>query len=328
MTVAQRVRMRLRDAAGRRRSIMNIAYLILAHNNPGHLARLTQALATENSAIFIHIDKKADIRPFLELAGENVHFTSKRVPVYWGDYSQIEAILTLIDTAMAGSQRYDYLVLLSGSDYPLRTAAQLEAHFVKYRGSEFINMVAMPSEAASKPLSRLTDYKPRHGLTAILAAQGRRVLVKAGIISRTRDYKTCFGALTPYAGSEWWALTHDACAYIQNFVARNRRIMKFFVNTSCPDEMVFQTILGNSPFKDKVRRNLTYTDWGRGGHSPSNIEMRHIELIRSEKVMMANDIYGQGELIFVRKVADPEIVDQLQQFVQAQQEIQRLAIEQ
>jgi hypothetical protein len=52
-----------------------------------------------------------------------------------------------------------------------------------------------------------------------------------------------------------------------------------------------------------------------------NIEMRHIELIRSEKVMMANDIY------FVRKVADPEIVNQLEQFLQAQREIQRLTIE-
>jgi len=306
---------------------MNIAYLILAHNNPGHLARLTQALATENSAIFIHIDKKADMRPFLQIARRNVHFTSKRVPVYWGDYSQIQAILTLVDTAMAMSQRYDYLVLLSGSDYPLRTAAQLEAHFVKYRGSEFINMVSMPSEAASKPLSRLTDYKPRQELKAKLAAQIRRVLVKAGIISRTRDYKACFDALTPYAGSEWWALTHDACAYIQNFVARNRRIMKFFVNTSCPDEMVFQTILGNSPFKDKVRRNLTYTDWSRGGSSPANVEMRHIERIRSEKVMMVNDVYGQGELLFVRKVVDPEIVDQLEQFVQTQPDIQGLTIE-
>jgi hypothetical protein len=39
-----------------------------------------------------------------------------------------------------------------------------------------------------------------------------------------------------------------------------------------------------------------------------NIEMRHIELIRSEKVMMANDIY------FVRKVADPEIVNNLNNF--------------
>jgi hypothetical protein len=37
---------------------------------------------------------------------------------------------------------------------------------------------------------------------------------------------------------------------------------------------------------------------------------RHIELIRSEKVKINNDIYGRGELIFVRKVADPEIVNQ------------------
>jgi Core-2/I-Branching enzyme len=307
----------------RRGIIMNIAYLILAHNNPGHLARLTRALATENSAIFVHIDKKVDIRPFLEIAGEKVHFTPKRVPVHWGDYSQIEAILVLIDTAMAASQLYDYLVLLSGSDYPLRTAVHLEAHFIKYQGSEFINMVAMPSEAASKPLSRLTEYRPRPGLKGKLSAQVRRVLVKAGILSRTRDYKTSLGALTPYAGSSWWALTHDACAHIQNFVARNRRIMKFFVNTNCPDELVFQTILGNSPFKHKVRRNLTYTDWSRGGPSPSNIEMRHIELIRSKKAMMANDVYGQHELIFVRKVADPEIANQLEQLVQAQQEIQR-----
>jgi hypothetical protein len=44
--------------------VMKIAYLILAHNNPGHLSRLTRALTAQNNAVFIHIDKKADIRPF------------------------------------------------------------------------------------------------------------------------------------------------------------------------------------------------------------------------------------------------------------------------
>jgi Core-2/I-Branching enzyme len=307
---------------------MKIAYLILAHNNPGHLARLTQSLATQNNAIFIHIDKKADIRPFLKVRRENIHFTPRRVPVYWGEYSQIEAILILVNAAMARSERYDYLVLLSGSDYPVRAAAQLEAYFVKYRGSEFINMVMMPSKAVSKPLSRLTDYRPRPGVIGRLTAEVRRVLVKAGAISRTRDYNAYFDGLTPYAGSTWWALTRDACAYVQNFVARNPRLMKFFANTTCPDEMVFQTILGNSPFKDKVRRNLTYTDWSRGEPNPSNIEMRHIERIRSEKVLMADDVYGQGELFFVRKVIDPEVVDQLEQFIQAQPDVERVTIEQ
>jgi hypothetical protein len=224
---------------------MKIAYLILAHNYPGHLARLTQALATPNTAIFIHIDKKTDIRPFLEIAGENIQFTPERVAVYWGDYSTTEAILILINAAMAGSEPFDYFVFLSGVDYPVRTPAQLEAYFRQYRGSEFINMVAMPSEAASKPMSRLTDCKPRPGTIGKLTAKVRRVLARAGIISRTRDHKTYFGGLTPYAGSMWWALTRDACVYIQNFVARNPRILKFFANTLLCDEMFFQTIHRN-----------------------------------------------------------------------------------
>src|SRR5258708_12182268 len=99
---------------------------------------------------------------------------------------------------MAGSERFDYFVFLSGVDYPVRTAAQLEAYFRQYRGSEFINMVAMPSEAASKPLSRLTAYKSRPGIIGKLPAQVSRVLPKPALISRARDYKTYLGGPTPY----------------------------------------------------------------------------------------------------------------------------------
>jgi hypothetical protein len=150
---------------------MKIAYLILAHNNPGHLAHLTRALASQNNAIFIHIDEKADIRPFLKIRGEKIHFIPKRVPVYWGDYSTTEAIQLLINAAMATPERYDYLVLISGSDYPVRTTAQLEAYFLKNRGSELFNMVMMPSKAASKSLSWLTDYRPRPGIRGKSVAQ-------------------------------------------------------------------------------------------------------------------------------------------------------------
>jgi hypothetical protein len=306
---------------------MKIAYLILAHNNPGHLARLTHALATQNNTIFIHIDKKVDIRPFLPIRAENIRFTPKRVPVYWGDFSTTEAILLLINAAMAKPEPYDYLVLISSSDYPVRTPAEQEAYFLRYQGSEFINMVMMPSKAASKSLSWLINYRPRPGLKGKLAAQLRRVLVKAGIISRARDYKTYFGGLTPYAGSTWWALTHEACAYIQNFVARHPRMIKFYRNTTLSDEMIFQTILGNSHFKDKVRRNLTYTDWSRGGPHPSDIEMRHVDRIRSERVVTADDVYGQGELFFARKVRDPDVVDCLEQFLQTQPDGKRISLE-
>jgi hypothetical protein len=54
--------------------------------------------------------------------------------------------------------------------------------------------------------------------------------------------------------------------------------------------------------------------------------MRHIDMIRSGKVLLANDIYGQGELFFVRKVSDPKIVDHLDQIVRTQPDIERVTI--
>jgi len=56
--------------------------------------------------------------------------------------------------------------------------------------------------------------------------------------------------------------------------------------------------------------------------------MRHVDRIRSEKVLTASDVYGQGELFFGRKVRDPEVVDQLEQFLQTQPDIERVTIEQ
>ncbi len=50
---------------------------------------------------------------------------------------------------------YDYLELLSGSDYSLQTASYIEDFFTQHRGKEFINTVQMPATHAGKPISRL-----------------------------------------------------------------------------------------------------------------------------------------------------------------------------
>ena len=257
---------------------LDIAYLVLAHQHPGQLSRLVKQLRSPAADIFVHVDAKVPIEPFLRAAGPDVHFTSTRIPVYWADYSQIRAVLLLIEAALAAPRKYDYLVLLSGVDYPLRSAAEIEDFFAQNKGSEFINWVAMPSAAASKPLSRLTDYHGRPGLPGRLLSKARRLLIKLHFMPSARDCKAYLGETAPYAGSTWWALTRDACQYIQTFAGRNPRFMKFFENTSSPDEMVFQTILANSPFRSRMRRNLTYADWSDGAASPSAIGERHLAL--------------------------------------------------
>jgi hypothetical protein len=290
---------------------MNVAYLILAHRHPEQLARLVRQLRSPAADLFVHIDAQADLAPFLQTVGSEAQFTATRIPIHWGDYSLVRAALVLMEEALAPPRRYDYLVLISGADYPLRSATEIENFFRENQGVEFIDSVAMPSAAAAKPLSRLTRYKGHPGPLGWCIGKGHRLLGELGLMPKARDYKKHFGELVPYAGNQWWALTRDACLYIRKFAAENPRIMKFYENTHIPDEMVFQTILANSPFRPSMRRSVTYSDWSGGGANPAEIGERHIAMFRANPRMKIDGIYGSGELLFCRKVTDTAIADQL-----------------
>lgn len=254
---------------------MKIAYLILAHDNPAHLVRLTRALSSNASSIFIHIDRKSHLAAFSGANSENVQFTRERIPVHWGDFSQVEAILALMETALSASERFDYFVLVSGADYPLRSATYINSFFRRNAGLEFINIAPMGSEPIGKSLSRLTIFRarPSDPRTVRVAAKLARIVK----IPLRRDYKAAFGDLAPFGGCTWWALSGQACEYVRSFLSLKPHVVEFFKHTRCPDEMFFQTILGNSPFRSKVRRNFTYADWSARGSSPANLCERHLD---------------------------------------------------
>jgi hypothetical protein len=282
---------------------MSVAYLILAHDNPRHLSRLLSSLASPTSAFFVHIDKKSRCEFTHELSEDTVRFSTHRYEVHWGDFSMVEATLSLMDQALRDPRRFGRLVLLSGADYPVRSASHIESMFELHREAEFISIVRMPSEAADKPLSRLTRFWPSPDESRIRWFI-RGTLRRVRFIPRERDFKKVLGDLAPYAGWQWWALTRHACEYVQSFCATNPKIVGFFRNTHIPDEMFFQTIIGNSPYKDRALRNLTFTDWTAGGRSPALLSSEHVERFASGNSFGPDDVYGDGEILFARKFSD------------------------
>lgn len=282
---------------------MKIAYLILAHNTPNHLRRLISALSSDSCSFFIHVDKKSSVDDFESIKGKNIYFTQKRVPVFWGDFSQVEAILILIQAALTHRYGFDRFVLLSGADYPLRTVSYIENFFRNNRDKEFINLVAMPSEVAGKPISRLVSYKFRPGETRI-SKFTRKMLIRAGILPVKRDYKAYLRDFAPYGGSTWWALSREACDFILIFVSNERKVVNFFKNTICPDESFFQTILGNSHFRTRIARSLTYSDWSAGESNPAYITENHLAFLKSTLLFPPDNVYGGGEMLFARKFPD------------------------
>jgi hypothetical protein len=282
---------------------MSVAYLVLAHNTPNHLARLVAALDTPSSGCFVHVDRKADLAPFVRACSGDVVFTRQRVPVYWGEFSMVEAIVVLLEEALRDPRCFRRFVLLSGADYPLRPAEEIEAFFASHPEREFINLAEMPAEWAGKPLWRLDLFViPSEG--ASLGARVRAGLIKLGVVPGVRDHTRHLQGLRPYGGSTWWALTREACEHLVRFYASERRVVEFFRYTSYPDESFFHTVIGNSPFGGRVSRNLTYDDWSTGGANPAVLTEGHIADFRTTKDFSPDNIFGPGPMLFARKFPD------------------------
>ena len=278
---------------------MKLAYLTAAHDNPRVLQRLIDSLSCKDCGFFIHVDRKADIRQFSGITGENVFLSEERIPVYHSGYSQVEATLLLLRWALSRPERYDYFVLLGGTHYPLRSREHIHKFFELNRGTEFISMARMPDDALGMPLSKLNRiyFEEDEPVRRFFS----RVLAKVGLSHR--DYRKYFGEFEPYGGSNWWALTREACQYIVEFLQSNDRLPRFFHDTCCPDEMFFQTILGHSPFRSRVRRNFTYLKWP-ARQRPIFLESSHVQQIESSDQPWLDDEWGSGEALFARKFSD------------------------
>jgi glycosyltransferase involved in cell wall biosynthesis len=291
---------------------MKIAYLMLVHKNPRLLSRAIKTLSVDGVHFFVHVDSKADIGQFSIAAGDNVQFCRERLPVYWGEFSQVEATLWLMWEALAAKAGYEYFVLLQGSDYPIRSSTYIQSFFEENRGYEFMDVMQMP--APGYPLSKInklrySSEKPIRRLASI-------ALAKAGLSHR--DYRRYLGGLEPYAGQAWWTLSRDAVSHVVRFVESNPSYLEYFRNTFTADEMFFHTILGNSGFRERMRRNLVYVDWkGRGSH-PAALGRRHLQLFEKEQRVVVADKWGSGEVLFARKFSDDrlDLVDRVDEMIQ------------
>ena len=281
---------------------MKIAFLVLAHDRPSHLGRLLQAISDEDCRAFVHIDAKSDIAQFKLPPGVNAQFTRHRIPVYWGEYSQVEAILHLIQEAKSyKGTEFDYFVLLSGADYPLASLQQIKTYLGAAQNQVFIDTAPMPTK--TKPLKRLSHFVPSRDMVL-----RRRLFEMTSPFLRfliRRPFKKHLAPFEPYGGGTWWALPLRAIDHITDVVETHPGMVNFFKNTICPDEMFFQTILCNWPDVGPINPCLTYTDWSAGGKNPAMISQHHIDIMKSGHVLRTrNSSQTKRKALFARKFPD------------------------
>ena len=85
--------------------------------------------------------------------------------------------------------------------------------------------------------------------------------------------------------------------------------------------MFFHTILGNSPFRSRVRRNFTYLQWP-AGQRPSFLNSDHVQHIESNDRLWMDDEWGSGEALFARKFSDDrlDLLDRIDSMIRRKEE--------
>lgn len=244
---------------------MRIAYLIAAHDHPGQLNRLINALDGEGADFYVHVDGNADIVPFenFHRSRPNVHFLRNRVRVTWMGYSHVESILRLM--AKAVENGFDYCVLLSGADYPIKSNRQIQ-DFFQATDKELITFWRLQDKTSW--LHKIEYYYPIdrvpiHGYHKDCeTVSWRRWFWRAYFRNQHLMGKRRFlEGMVPYGGSDWFSLSYRCVAHVLDFAKSNPAFVRFFRYTHCPSELFFHTIILNSEFRERVMNFAEYEKW-------------------------------------------------------------------
>lgn len=263
---------------------MRIAHLILTYTNPQQTERMIKNMAHENFDFYIHVDLKYDVNPHLFLRSlPNVYFINNRVDVRWAGFNTVVATFECIKEIVATGIKYDFINFLSGQDYPLKSANYMVDFFKKNKGREFLSFRDIRNDW-HEGLIRMEKY-----FLANHSFKGKHTLEK--LINFVMPRRKIPYNMHPYGKSMFWMLSPEIAMYVVNKVEADKKLTNFFYYCWASDEFVFQTILMNSPYKNKViNNNYRYIDWSLGGANPKVLDENDFESIAKSEMLFARKL--------------------------------------
>lgn len=268
---------------------MKIAYLVQAHTNFKQVNMLIKKVVDEHTDVYIHIDKKND-QLFHDLVeayknSERVFVITKRVDVNWSGFSQIQATLNLMQFVDGIKKKYDYVSLISGQCFPIKSNEEIRSFLIENNGSEFIAYRDITNDKVS--LYRLKNYNFFRENKNIRKFYMRTLDNVIRRVQKNFVMRKNFKGMNLYHGSQWFTITYACMQYILTYLKENKVFLEDFKYTLVPDEHFFQMILLNTNYKEKVvNNNLRYIDWENCKNSPRTLsDIDFDKLMKSSKLI-------------------------------------------
>lgn len=279
--------------------VLKTAFLLLVHHQPEHFSRLVGALSADWNDIYVHVDKASDIEPFQASLNWTdsepglVDFVSgeMRRDITGTNLAIIEAILSLLSSALESGEVYHRYCLLSGSDYPIKLLSDIHEAF-----SSDIEFIRVDEEL------RLDEARSDENDIELIHREDVCNSEDENIVT---DF--CF-----YRGSAWWSLTDNCIGHIIDFLQDHPQYFSKFGKLVRPDEVFFHSIIKSSPYSNSIFHDIecaTDTDAFKKSRSHG---CHYINILTQDetcsRILDASDLdeVKKSKMLFARRV-DEEV---------------------
>jgi hypothetical protein len=306
---------------------MRICYFIQNHLPPPQVSRLIRTLRRGQPEAFVLVghDPFAGRCSTEEMRrAVDADVFSVREPPKRGYFSLIQPYFDAVEWLSDHGIGYDWVVYLSGQDYPVQPPRLLENLLETCDCDGFLRYWnALDPE---NPWGRRRQGLRRYGyqysdaprwiapvLRPLRALNGVQEFAHVHLIYGPRvglRRPSPFGSgLTCYAGKQWTILRRACAESVTEKVRENGELIQWFRRTVCPDEAVVQTLLANEErfrFRDDDLRYMDFTGSKTG----------------SPRVLTAEDLPAltSGAYYFARKFdldRDSRVLDLLDDHIEA-----------
>lgn len=268
----------------------SLLYIIQCHKNIEQIKELINTLNIDDTDyIVIHVDKKNsalkhELKKTYNMI-ENIIVIDDPIRVNWSGFSQVLATLKCFKYAIDNNLKFDYGILLSGEDAPIRESSKLK-YFLKVNKTSFIEY--RQEHRYSWRINRYNYFRE----CSCNRSLSIRILSKViDVLQRLFPARKNFDENEIYVGSSWFVLKRDHMRCILDYISINNGFIDKFKYTSCADEHFFQMLLSRMDFFNSIKnKNLHKIFFKKGCKNPRYLTLDDIKQIT------------EPDVFFVRKV--------------------------
>jgi len=291
-----------------------IHYLILAHDNLDQVELVANKLKTNNSDIYVHLDKK--IVNFKKI--KNIKYIKNRQHIKWWWTKMLEAELIWLSEMFDNMNKWDHVVIISDQCLPIKKLWYIENYIDNFGENSCIHYM----EADKQTLNRICKYY-FFDIDFHFPKWCNRLLIKILSIFKKFDTKIRIPMIN-FIVSEivsfilpqrtylinrytiyWWSsrmvLSYSHIEFLLNFINSKwwKEVLKHFKYTANLDEVFFQTILVNNKKNEIINDCLWFTLRKKWSASPKFLSINDLEAIKKSNKLFARkfDITKDKEIV-------------------------------